>query len=481
MPETRNKTFKRTMKMKTYNKVSAKIIDELKAITCEKSVITDPEKLENYSHDELLDQRYTKMPEIVVLPATAAEVAKIVKLAVRENIPVIPRGAGTALTSASVPYMGGIVVSLERMNKVIEVDTANLFIVCEPGVRTADVQAAARESGLLYAGDPCSGESSFIGGNVATNAGGNKAVRYGTTRKQVYGVEIVTAKGEIVTLGGKCMKDSTGYSLVNLLIGSEGTLGIITKIYLKLMPLSKESLDLLIIFPDLAAAIGVVPKIMMAGISLTCIEFMDNEVVRNCEKFIKESLPHSDSGHYIIIKLEGSNMDALEEESVKIDEICSANGAIETLVADSAKIWKARKAFAEADRASSLVFSAEDLVVPVSRIPEAVSEITLMAKRYGMTVHCAGHAGDGNIHAHILKEAMPDNEWNEKLGKLQDELYKLIYSFGGKLSGEHGIGYKRVALMEKFADPVELEMMKAIKKALDPNLILNPGKIFKIE
>ncbi|HNY10311.1 MAG TPA: FAD-binding oxidoreductase [Candidatus Wallbacteria bacterium] len=467
--------------MKTYNKVGLKIIDELKVISGEKNVITDSEKLENYSHDELLDQRYMKTPEVVVLPETPEEISKIVKMAVRENIPVIPRGAGTALTSASIACLGGIVVSLEKMNKILEIDAGNMFMVTEPGVRTGDVQEAAREKGFLYAGDPCSGESSFIGGNVATNAGGNKAVKYGTTRKQVYGVEIVTAKGEIVTLGGKCMKDSTGYSLVNLIIGSEGTLGIITKIYLKLMPLPKESLDLLIVFPDLAAAIGVVPKIMMAGISLTCIEFMDNEVVRNCEKFIRESLPHSDRGNYIIIKLEGASMDALEEESLKIDEICSANGAIETLVADSGKIWKARKAFAEADRASSLVFSAEDIVVPLAKIPEAVKEITMMAKRYGMTVHCAGHAGDGNIHAHILKETMPDNEWNEKLHSLQDELYKLIYSLGGKLSGEHGIGYKRVALMEKFANPVELEMMKAIKKALDPNLILNPGKIFVID
>lgn len=466
--------------MVAYNPVSETVIAELKKIVGEKYVWTSPEKMEPYSHDEVTDPKYVKMPEAVVLPANAVEIAEIIKLANRERIPVVPRGAGTGLASAAVPFKGGIVLSLERMNKILEIDTVNMFMVVEPGVTTEAVQKAANAAGYLYAGDPCSGDSSFIGGNVATNAGGNKAVKYGTTRRQIYGLEIVTPEGEIVTLGGKCMKDSTGYSLVNLIIGSEGTLGVITKIYLKLMPLPKEQIDLLAVFPDLATAIGVVPKIMAAGITPTCVEFMDNETIKCCEEFLREKQPHSDNGYYIIIKLEGENEEQLEEQAATIDELCTENGAMAVLVADPAKIWKARKAFAEADRARSLVFSMEDIVVPMSEIPKAVEQIAAIGRKHGVTMHCAGHAADGNIHVNILKDKMSDDDWDRILPLVQEELYTLVYNLGGKLSGEHGIGYKRVKLLEKFANPVELKMMKAIKQALDPNLILNPGKVIDI-
>jgi len=466
--------------MKKYNALNESIISQLKAIAGEKSVITETERMEAYSHDELLEPACMKYPEAVVLAKNAGEISEILKLANRENIPVIPRGAGTGLTSASVACFGGIVLSLEKMDKIIEIDSSNMFMTAEAGVRTAEIQRAAREHGMLYAGDPCSGESSFIGGNAATNAGGNKAVKYGTTRRQIYGLEIVTATGEILNIGGKCMKDSTGYSLLNLIIGSEGTLAVITKVCLKLMPLPPNSIDLLIVFDDFQKAIGTVPEIIKLGVNPTCVEFMDNTVVKNCEKFLKEKLPHSENGHYIIVKIEGPGMEALEEDSVKIDELCSKRGSLETLVADPARIWKARNAFAEADRAESPVFSAEDLVVPPAMIPEAVKYISELAAKYGLVVHCAGHAADGNVHAHILKGSLAEGDWREKLNSLQKELYATVYSMGGKLSGEHGIGYKRVELMSQFCPENELNMMKSIKQALDPNLILNPGKIFKI-
>ncbi|HOT77508.1 MAG TPA: FAD-binding oxidoreductase [Candidatus Wallbacteria bacterium] len=466
--------------MKIYNALNESIVSQLKAIAGEKSVITDTERMEAYSHDELLEPSCMKYPEAVVLAKNAVEISEILKLANRENIPVIPRGAGTGLTSASVACFGGIVLSLEKMDKIIEIDSGNMFMTAEAGVRTAEIQRAAREHGMLYAGDPCSGESSFIGGNAATNAGGNKAVKYGTTRRQIYGLEIVTATGEILNIGGKCMKDSTGYSLLNLIIGSEGTLAVITKVCLKLMPLPANSIDLLIVFDDFKKAIETVPEIIKLGVNPTCVEFMDNTVVKNCEKFLKEKLPHSENGHYIIVKIEGPNMDALEEDSVKIDELCSQRGSLETLVADPARIWKARNSFAEADRAESPVFSAEDLVVPPAMIPEAVKYISELAAKYGLVIHCAGHAADGNVHAHILKGTLAEKDWREKLNSLQKELYQTVYSMGGKLSGEHGIGYKRVELMSRFCPEHELNMMKSIKKALDPNLILNPGKIFKI-
>jgi glycolate oxidase len=463
--------------MANYNLVTNELVEQLQGIVGAKFVFHDSEKMEPYSHDELMDPKYMKMPEVVVLPENAEQIADIVKLANKSNVPIVPRGAGTGLASGASPVKGGIVLSVERMNKILEIDHENMFMIVEPGVTTAVVQKAANDEGFLYAGDPCSGDSSFIGGNVATNAGGNKAVKYGTTRQQVNGVEIVTADGDILTIGGKCKKDATGYSLLHLIIGSEGTLGIITKCYLKLVPLPKNVMDLLAVFPDLKSAIGVVPKVMAAGITPVCVEFMDNESIKCCEKYLNEKLPHSENGYYTIVSIEGDNEELLDDQCATIDEIATDNGALAVLVADPVKIWKARKAYAEADRARSLIFSMEDVVVPGNEIPATVEQIAELGKKYNIAIHCAGHAGDGNIHANILKDQMSDEDWNVKLPKLQTEIYQLVYGKGGKLSGEHGIGYKRVKLLEQFGNPVELKMMKAIKNALDPKGIFNPGKV----
>lgn len=467
--------------MGKYNAVTDAILNELREMLGSKFVYSNPEKMEPYAHDEVTDPKYVKLPEVVVLPESSEQVAKVVKLANRELIPIVPRGAGTGLACGAVPFKGGIVLSLERMDKILEIDKENMFMVVEPGVTTCTVQKAANENGFLYAGDPCSGDSSFIGGNVATNAGGNKAIRYGTTRQQVGGVELVTPEGDIVTLGGKNKKDATGYSLLNLIIGSEGTLGVITKAYLKLVALPKNAMDLLAVFPDLKTAIDIVPKITSAGITPTTIEFMDNEAIKTVEVFLNEKLPHSDTGYYIIVSVEGDNEDLLEDQCAFIDELCTDNGAISVLVADPTRIWKARKAYAEADRSRSLVFSMEDLVVPTNQIANAVKQIAQLGEKYdNIAIHCAGHAGDGNIHANILKDKMSDEEWDKKLPALQKEIYEMVYSLGGKLSGEHGIGYKRVKLLEQFADPVELTLMRNIKRSFDPNNIMNPGKVIEV-
>jgi glycolate oxidase len=467
--------------MKKYNSVTNDVIEELKLIVGAKYVYTDKEKMEPYSHDEVTGPEYVHYPEVVVVPENAEQIAAVVKLANEKVIPIVPRGAGTGLSCNSVPMLGGIVLTVERLNKIIEIDKVNMFMVTEPAVTTGDVQKAANAEGFLYAGDPSSGDSSFIGGNVATNAGGNKAVKYGTTRRQIYGIEMVTPTGEIVTLGGKCMKDTTGYNMYHLIIGSEGTLGIITKVYIKLVALPEKSMNLLAVFDSLDTAISVVPKIMTAGLNPTSVEFMDQLVVKNCEEFLKEPLPHSDDGYYIIIQIEGNNEDVLEEECVKIDEICTTSGAMEVLVADANKIWKARKCVAEADRWRSLIFASEDMVVPMSEVPHIVETVVKICKKYGVRVHCCGHAGDGNSHANILKEDIPDARWHEIIPKIHEELYKEVYAVGGKISGEHGIGYKRKKLLSKFINPVELNMMRTIKKALDPNLIMNPGKLFDME
>lgn len=467
--------------MPAYNPVTPAIIEELKAVIGDRGVVVDPDKLHPYSHDEVTEARYHRMPEVVVYPETAEQVAAVVRLANRELVPVVPRGAGTGLACGAVPVHGGIVVAVERMNRIVKIDADAMFMEVEAGVRTEDVQRAAGEAGLFYAGDPCSGDSCFIGGNVATNAGGNKAVKYGTTRDQVYAVEVVTPIGEITTLGGRLKKSSTGYPLEQLVMGAEGTLGIITKVTLKLLPLPRHVMDLLLVFPDIELAIGVIPKLVKAGVTPTCVEFMDNDAIRSVEAFTQEKLPHDENGNYLILQVEADSDEDLEDKAVLIDEVGMENGAFAVLVPDSQKIWKARKSFAEAVRHETLTHSNEDIVVPVDLMPQAIRELDGICKRHSAVARTVSHAGDGNIHLSILQGGIPDEFWCEKLNEIHRDIYKYVYSIGGKLSGEHGIGYKRRHLMEEYTDPVELGLMKAVKLAWDPNLILNPGKIFDVE
>ena len=462
------------------SKITPEIIAEFKKIVGEKFVYTDPDKLEPYSHDEVTDPHYMKAAEVVVLPATTEEVAKVVKVCYANDIVMVPRAAGTGLAAGAVAIFGGVIISIERMNKILEIDKDNMVCVTEPGVTTAVLQNTVKDAGLFYGGDPCSGDSCFIGGNVATNAGGNRAVKYGVTRDQVMGIEVVTPSGEVVQLGGKFRKNATGYSMMHLYIGSEGTLGIITKIFLKLVALPKYSMDLLAVFKTLDDAIALTPKVMNAGITPVCVEFMDNASIKQVEIFLNEKLQHSDIGNYIIIQIAGDSEDVLDEQCEKIDELARGNNAIDVLVANPAIIWKSRKAYLEADRARSLVFSMEDIVVPMTDIPMAVQQISRMADKYKVAMHCAGHCGDGNVHIDILKDDRTQEEWEEMLPKIQREIYALVYSLGGRLSGEHGIGYKRAGLMAEYTDPNEIDLMKAVKKALDPKNLMNPGKVVDI-
>jgi glycolate oxidase len=464
--------------MTSYNPVTPAVVAALEAILGARGVTVDPDKLHPYSHDEVTEPRYHHMPEVVVYPETTGQVAAVMKLANRELIPVVPRGAGTGLACGAVPIHGGIVLAMERMNRIIEINADAMYMVAEAGVRTEDVQKAAGEAGLFYAGDPCSGDSCFIGGNVATNAGGNKAVKYGTTRDQVYAIEVVTPTGEVTTLGGRLKKSSTGYPLEQLVMGAEGTLGIITQVTLKLLPMPKHVMDLLLVFPDIELAIGVIPKLAKAGVTPTCVEFMDNDAIRSVEAFTREKLPHDESGNYLILQMEADSEEELEDKAVLVDEVGMENGAAAVLVPDSQKIWKARKSFAEAVRHETLIHSNEDIVVPVDLMPQAIRELDAICKRHSAVARTVSHAGDGNIHLSILQGTIPDEFWCEKLDEIHHEIFAYVYSIGGKLSGEHGIGYKRRHLMEEYADPVELGLMKAVKAAWDPKLILNPGKIF---
>lgn len=464
-----------------YTKISQEILAKLQALVGAQNVVTDKEQLVLYSHDEVTDPAYHHLPEAVVFAENTQQVAAVVKLANEYKFPVVPRGAGTGLACGAVPIYGGVVLSLEKMNKIIEINADAMYAVVEPGVRTSDLQAAAAAKGVFYAGDPCSGDSCFIGGNVATNAGGNRAVKYGTTRHQVYAIEVVNPTGHIVQLGARLQKQTTGYCLDQLVIGSEGTLGIITQITVKLMPLPKYSMDLLAVFESPEAAIATVNKLIKGGITPTCVEYMDNITLKSVERYLGTSLQGSDKGNYLIVEVEGTSEDDLDEKACLMDEICSENGAGDVLVAEHEKIWQARKAFAEAVRAESLIVCKEDVVCPVDQEPALLAEILRLAEKYSLVTRIASHAGDGNIHLNILKqEAEAYADWDARVKANQQELYRFIYAHGGRLSGEHGIGAKRKQLMEEFTNPDELEMMRAIKKALDPNNILNPGKIFDL-
>ena len=469
--------------MTKYNQITEDTLRELRNIVGPSFVVTDEEKMMPYAHDEVSEDKYVKMPEVVVRPRTKGEISSIMKLANKEGIPVTPRGAGTGLSAGCVPVFGGIVLSMERFNKVLEVDKENLFIITEPGVTTGEIQKRAEDEGLFYAGDPCSAESSQIGGNVAENAGGNRAIKYGTTSRYVLGLEVVLPNGKIMNLGGKCVKDVAGYDLIRLIVGSEGTLGIVTKIWLKLLPLPKYRADLLVPFKKMQEAIEVVPKIMtMGGIVPTSVEFMDSMTIKAAELYLNQTLPHSDSGAYIIVEVEGSSEAQVEDDYETIGKLCLENGGIEVYVADNLstqeRIWESRKCVAEALRVVSPVYCMEDITVPTSEIPEILKKITNISEKYGVKIPCFGHAGDGNIHATLLRENMDNDTWENIKELALREIYTATCMLGGNISGEHGIGAKRIHFLKEFSDPVALNVMQQIKLAIDPNIILNPGKIF---
>lgn len=474
--------------MASYRPVTSKIVEELRTLCGPSYVLADdPDRLEPYSHDEIPDPRYAHMPEVVVRPRTAEEIAAIMRLANREHIAVTPRGAGSGLSGGAVPIHGGIVLSVDRMNSILEVDRANMVVVVEPGVVTADINEHLGDTGLFYAGYPMSLETCYIGGNVAENAGGGKAVKYGVTDRYVLGLEVVTPTGEIVVLGGKLVKDVTGYNIIKLMVGSEGTLGVFTKIILKLSPAPKASVDLLCLFGSVKDAIAAVPAIMIgSGITPTAIEFMDQRSFSTACEYLNETLPTEDIGAMLLITLDGPDEEQVGREYDAIGEQCLAAGAVEVYVADnpttSQRVWKVRQNVAEAFALISSHQANEDLVVPIAAIAELVEGMEHLADTYGMAIPCYGHAGDGNIHTRLVKPtdwSIPT--WEQTLPEVLTELYKLTARLGGRVSGEHGIGHKRKKAMPLFVSAEYLNILRNIKRAMDPNHVLNPGKIFDMD
>jgi glycolate oxidase len=471
--------------MGKYQKITPSILTELLEIVGQKYLLYDqPEKMAAYSHDEVADPEYARMPEVVVKPSSANEISRIMRLANKYQIPVTPRGAGSGLSGGAVPAYQGIVLSVERMNRIVEVDKDNLVVVVEPGVITNEINNVLKEDGLFFAGYPMSVESCFIGGNVAENAGGGKAIKYGVTGRYILGLEVVLPTGEIVNLGGKLSKDVVGYDLIHLMTGSEGTLGIFTKIILKLLPLPTAKADLLVLFPDAMTAMKNVPLIMRNGrIIPTAIEFMDQLSVQTTCKYLNEELPYEKAGAMLLIEVDGSSEQQVEQEYETIGKLCEENGAIEVYVAlnhtTQERVWAVRRNIAEAFKVYSPVQSLEDIVIPFARIPDILPRLDELSKRYPVIIPCYGHAGDGNLHVTLVKKPdFPIEKWPEIQHDVLVELYIITKELGGTISGEHGIGSKRREFMHLVMDENLMELQRQIKNVFDPNQILNPGKIF---
>jgi glycolate oxidase len=471
--------------MDPYGKLTPEIIKEFESVLGKRGIITrDMDSLENYSWDQA-GRIWGHMPEAVVLPENTGQVSSVMKIASLHRIPVTPRGAGSGLNGGAVPLAGGIVLSLERMNSILEIDPINRVAVVEPGVITNDLCRAATEKGFLYAGYPMSTETSFIGGNFATNAGGGKVVRYGSTRRHILGAEAVLPSGEIINLGGRFRKDTWGYNLLQLLIGSEGTLAIATKLIVNLEPKPGKTVNLLACYPDIETLVESVSKVIASGKNIISCEFMDRNLVKYTTEYLGCKLPEQErSEGYLIIQLEADTEEQLEESYEAVGNICISCGAFEVFVAesrtDSAAMWNVRQNGLEGMRAKDpFASSSGDIMVPLSAVPEMLRRINSAGKEWGLELGIISHIGDGNIHPIPIKpEDMSPERWAVYSEEFFEALIKEAISLGGVGSGEHGVGYVKQHIIIQSKSPAELELLKGIKNSFDPLNILNPGKIF---
>ncbi len=465
--------------MQVYAKVDHATLELLIGLFGKEGVLLDPDLLEMYTHDEVPGLK--AQPEVVVRARTAEQISELMKLANEKRIPITPRGAGYGLSGGAVPVCGGIVLSLEKMNRILEIDKNNLMITVEPGVVTSKIHEAVEKEGLFYPPDPASLDSCSIGGNVAEGAGGPRAVKYGVTKDYVCGLEAVLPSGDIITLGGKLVKNVTGYSLVDLLIGSEGTLAIITKIILRLIPLPRVTIDLLVAFNEFQSAADTVSAIIEQHILPTTIEFMEQDSLSACEKYLKKELPLREAAAFLLIKLDGNRKEDVEALCENVGEICLEHDAIDVLVASDRstqdRLWEARRVIIEALKERSPVNHMEDIVVPRARVNDFLREIKKLQEKYEYPIICFGHSGDGNVHVNILKEDRPQDKWARTIPKISGEIFDIALSLGGQITGEHGIGATRRNYLEKAVGPKTLQLFRGIKQLFDPNNILNPGKI----
>ena len=447
----------------------------------DKRVLFDEESLLAYGHDETEDLVHP--PEVVLKPQSAAEVSAILSHCREHSIPVTAIGGRTGLSGGALSVLGGVGLSMERMNRILEIDELNLQVSVEPGVITQVLQETVAAKGLYYPPDPSSRGTCTIGGNLAENAGGPRAVKYGVTKDFVLNLEVVLADGTIIQTGANTLKNSTGYNLTQLMVGSEGTLGIITKAQLKLVPLPKHNLLMLVPFYDAAKACEAVSAIFRAGITPSALEFMERDAIDWVLRFVDDvSVPVEPAIQaHLLIEVDGNHTEALMADCEVIAGVVQEYGSGEILFADDEaqknQLWKLRRKVAEAVKSNS-VYKEEDTVVPRYKLPELLRGVKAIGDRFGFKSVCYGHAGDGNLHVNIIKGDLSDERWNDELPSAIREIFELCVSLGGTLSGEHGIGLVQRNYMPIAFDEQELLLMKRIKMGFDPTQILNPLKVF---
>ena len=457
------------------------IIPEIKRIVGDAFVFVDDENKNKYAHDETENLHF--LPDIVIKPISADEISAVMKLCNHHQIPVTPRGAGTGLSGGALPLKGGVVISFERMNKIIEIDERNLQVTTEPGVITEVLQQAVKEKGLFYPPDPSSKGSCFIGGNIAENSGGPKAVKYGVVKDYVLNLEVVLPTGEIIWTGANVLKNSTGYNLTQLIVGSEGTLGLVTKIVLRLIPHPKFDLLMLVPFNDLEKAGAAVSAIFRAGFTPSALELIEIDALKIVSRFVDSSIvPVTDEmAAHLIIEVDGNHQETLMNEIEAIANLLTEFDCGEVFFADDAQqkaeLWKLRRRAAEAVKIDGYTIE-EDTVVPRAELPKLIRGVKDLGKQYDFNAVCYGHAGDGNLHIRIKKPGNIYSLNNPEVIPALRALFTLVKSLGGTISGEHGIGLIQKEFMDIVYTPAGIDIMRGIKRTFDPNNILNPGKIF---
>ncbi len=453
-------------------------ISFLRSLVDEKRFFVGEEIGEDYSHDEL--GGVSGYPDVLIKVLSTEEISAIMQYAYEQEIPVVVRGSGTGLVGASVAVRGGIMLETTMMNRILELDEDNLTVTVEPGVLLMELAKFAEDHGFLYPPDP--GEkSATIGGNISTNAGGMRAVKYGVTRDYVRGLTVVLPNGEIQELGGKIVKNSSGYSLKDLIIGSEGTLAIITKAILKLVPLPEKSVSLLIPYDSMEEAIGTVPEIIKLKTAPTAIEFMEREVLMFSETFLGKKFPDTSGVAYLLLTFDGNSAAYVESECEKVALYCLDHGAKDVFIVDTPErkesVWSARGAFLEAIKSSTTEMDECDVVVPRNRVADFIRYTHELAKEYDIRIPSFGHAGDGNLHIYICRDELSKEVFEDKLQSVFNAMYSKANEMGGAVSGEHGIGFAKKQFLNRQVGNLQVELMRGIKNIFDPKGILNPDKV----
>ncbi len=441
------------------------------------AVWTRPDQRDRYAADALGQGR---RPELVVVPADTGQVAAVARLCDAHRVPLVVRGAGTGYTGGAVPTAGGVVLSVERLNRILEIDPVNLVASVEPAVITGELQRAVEAVGLFYPPDPASLELSSIGGNVAECAGGPRAFKYGVTKRYVLGLEVVLPTGEVIRTGSKAVKNVVGYDLTQLLVGSEGTLGIITRVWLRLVPLPPARATLLAAFAGIAGAVDAVTALIGKRVVPAAIELIDEDSLRAVEAHVGRAVAPAGSRAVVIVESDGTPA-AVDEEIARVDAACREVGALVVVRAATAaerdEVWRVRRALSPALKATGLVKINHDVVVPRGRVPELFAEVARLKAAHDLRIACFGHAGDGNIHVNIMVPA-GDEAQRARAGVAERELFTRVVALEGSISGEHGIGFAKAPFLRLELSETQIALMQRVKAAFDPHGILNPGKIF---